>query len=276
MWAKSVFPSSLCCFQFFSRGMYLHLLFKDVLMTIHCATGKSLEPAENHILRFYGLSMLRKTLREGKSERLKRSICQWTQTLNQGPGLLSVGFIQLSKMWALNFTNEINFKCYKNIFRANQEWETSRARKKCLNGRGPCWWTETGSSPACHIRTPGPDTSPLMDLDLAKQALASRGTFCQNARKHTRWLSPFTLWSTVLFKSSKEQNTSLRIHPTTSMKSGLWISSVSASWQQTEFKMQNALWKSDKVKRRKKRGFLLEKGRKNYWALMWNISSCQY
>lgn len=90
-------------------------------------------------------------------------------------------------MWALNFTNEINFKCYKNIFRANQEWETSRARTKCLNGRGPCWWAEIGSSPACHIRTPGPDTSPLMDLDLAKQALASRGTFCQNARKHTRW-----------------------------------------------------------------------------------------
>lgn len=182
-----------------------------------------------------------------------------TNTISQ-PWKVVSGLYRTFKNVSLKLHKWNQFQVLKNIFRANQEWEISRDRRKFLNGRDPFSWAEIGSSSACHIRTRHTSSCIVgfSQIGFGKQRYPLPE--CQETHQVT--LSPFTLWSTVLFKSSRDWNTSLRIHPTTSMKSRLWISSVSASWQQTEFKMQNASWKSDKFKRRKKEAFYLKRKEK--------------
>lgn len=145
---------------------------------------------------------------------------------------------------------------------------------KCLEGRWPRWWAKMRSSLTFH--TSSDRSSPALkrsQIGFHKHRDPLSGRW--ETRQVT--LSPFTCCCAVLFRSSSVGNRSMRIHPTAIMRNSLWTSSVSASWQQTEFKMQNALWKSDKVKRKKKKEekkavFLFQKEkRKQFSVFKWNI-----
>lgn len=170
-------------------------------------------------------------------------------------------------MWAFNCTNEINFKAIKIFLDKTKNGEKSGARTKCLE-EVSAGEQEIGSSPASHIRTRHKSscTVGFSHIGFGKP----RYPFPESQETHQVTLSPFTYDPHFCARATKTGTLVWEFILPQVWKAD-WISNVSASWQQTEFKMQNVLWKSEKVKRRKKRGFLLEKERKFYRVLIWKI-----